>query len=189
MAYQEHCGLLQRESQQPIAMQVQLCAWPVTCVWPPQHSGVNSSDTQVLTLYNVTEEESGEYICKASNYIGQANQSAWLTVTQPSKGNARPRLQRCQGRKYTARQGYRQSRWPLTHLPSLSSLFSGALCCKWCHGKSQQSNWKYFGFCLYWKFPSFHACATLCPPNKGAFCALWRITYTLLPFKGFSAAP
>uniref|UniRef100_A0A8C8JA63 Fibroblast growth factor receptor n=1 Tax=Oncorhynchus tshawytscha TaxID=74940 RepID=A0A8C8JA63_ONCTS len=45
-----------------------------------KHSGVNSSDTQVLTLYNVTEEESGEYICKVSNYIGEANQSAWLTV-------------------------------------------------------------------------------------------------------------
>uniref|UniRef100_A0AAR2J0U5 Fibroblast growth factor receptor n=1 Tax=Pygocentrus nattereri TaxID=42514 RepID=A0AAR2J0U5_PYGNA len=49
-----------------------------------KHSGVNSSDTQVLTLYNVTEEESGEYICKVSNYIGQANQSAWLTVTKAS---------------------------------------------------------------------------------------------------------
>ncbi|XP_061117864.1 fibroblast growth factor receptor 1-A isoform X2 [Conger conger] len=47
-----------------------------------KHSGVNSSDTQVLTLYNVTEEESGEYICKVSNYIGEANQSAWLTVTR-----------------------------------------------------------------------------------------------------------
>lgn len=47
-----------------------------------QHSGVNSSDAQVLTLYNVTEEESGEYICKVSNYIGEANQSAWLTVTR-----------------------------------------------------------------------------------------------------------
>ncbi|XP_053480292.1 fibroblast growth factor receptor 1-A-like isoform X1 [Ictalurus furcatus] len=47
-----------------------------------KHSGVNSSDTQVLTLHNVTEEESGEYICKVSNYIGQANQSAWLTVTK-----------------------------------------------------------------------------------------------------------
>ncbi|KAJ3603477.1 hypothetical protein NHX12_028223 [Muraenolepis orangiensis] len=47
-----------------------------------KHSGVNSSDTQALTLYNVTEEESGEYICKVSNYIGEANQSAWLTVTR-----------------------------------------------------------------------------------------------------------
>ncbi|XP_041855035.1 fibroblast growth factor receptor 1-A isoform X2 [Melanotaenia boesemani] len=45
-----------------------------------KHSGVNSSDAQVLTLYNVTEEESGEYTCKVSNYIGEANQSAWLTV-------------------------------------------------------------------------------------------------------------
>uniref|UniRef100_A0A673C9L4 Fibroblast growth factor receptor n=1 Tax=Sphaeramia orbicularis TaxID=375764 RepID=A0A673C9L4_9TELE len=36
----------------------------------------------VLTLYNVTEEEGGEYTCKVSNYIGEANQSAWLTVTR-----------------------------------------------------------------------------------------------------------
>ncbi|XP_041956609.1 fibroblast growth factor receptor 1-A-like isoform X1 [Alosa sapidissima] len=48
-----------------------------------KHSGVNSSDTQVLTLYNVTEEESGQYICKVSNYIGESNQSAWLTVIKP----------------------------------------------------------------------------------------------------------
>lgn len=37
----------------------------------------------MLTLYNVTEAESGEYVCKVSNYIGEANQSAWLTVTRP----------------------------------------------------------------------------------------------------------
>ncbi|XP_051965298.1 fibroblast growth factor receptor 1-A-like [Xyrauchen texanus] len=49
-----------------------------------KHSGVNSSDTQVLTLYNVTEEESGEYICRVSNYIGQAKQSAWLNVIKHS---------------------------------------------------------------------------------------------------------
>ncbi|XP_058864689.1 fibroblast growth factor receptor 1 isoform X3 [Acipenser ruthenus] len=48
-----------------------------------KHSGINSSDAEVLSLYNVTEEESGEYICKVSNYIGEANQSAWLTVTRP----------------------------------------------------------------------------------------------------------
>lgn len=42
----------------------------------------------MLTLYNVTEAESGEYVCKVSNYIGEANQSAWLTVTRPlAKGN------------------------------------------------------------------------------------------------------
>lgn len=59
----------------------------MTCLYF-QHSGVNSSDAQVLTLYNVTEEESGEYICKVSNYIGEANQSAWLTVTRyGSTGN------------------------------------------------------------------------------------------------------
>lgn len=60
-----------------------------------QHSGVNSSDAQVLTLYNVTEEESGEYICKVSNYIGEANQSAWLTVTRyESTGNHHAAAQR-----------------------------------------------------------------------------------------------
>uniref|UniRef100_A0A8C1RLA0 Fibroblast growth factor receptor n=1 Tax=Cyprinus carpio TaxID=7962 RepID=A0A8C1RLA0_CYPCA len=46
---------------------------------------IQCSDTQVLTLYNVTEEESGEYICKVANYIGQANQSAWLTVVKNSQ--------------------------------------------------------------------------------------------------------
>lgn len=36
----------------------------------------------------MTEAESGEYVCKVSNYIGEANQSAWLTVTRPlAKGN------------------------------------------------------------------------------------------------------
>ncbi|XP_062832088.1 fibroblast growth factor receptor 2 isoform X9 [Anolis carolinensis] len=45
-----------------------------------KHSGINSSNTEVLKLHNVTEEDAGEYICKVSNYIGEANQSAWLVV-------------------------------------------------------------------------------------------------------------
>ncbi|XP_059756547.1 fibroblast growth factor receptor 2 isoform X7 [Balaenoptera ricei] len=45
-----------------------------------KHSGINSSNAEVLALFNVTEADAGEYICKVSNYIGQANQSAWLTV-------------------------------------------------------------------------------------------------------------
>nr|XP_020840905.1 fibroblast growth factor receptor 1 isoform X7 [Phascolarctos cinereus] len=48
-----------------------------------KHSGINSSDAEVLTLFNVTEAHSGEYVCKVSNYIGEARQSAWLTVTRP----------------------------------------------------------------------------------------------------------
>ncbi|XP_061491792.1 fibroblast growth factor receptor 2 isoform X2 [Rhineura floridana] len=47
-----------------------------------KHSGINSSNAEVLKLYNVTEADAGEYICKVSNYIGEANQSAWLTVLQ-----------------------------------------------------------------------------------------------------------
>lgn len=45
-----------------------------------QRSGINSSDVEMLTLTNVTEDDAGEYICKVSNYIGEANQSGWLTV-------------------------------------------------------------------------------------------------------------
>ncbi|XP_048362501.1 fibroblast growth factor receptor 2 isoform X9 [Sphaerodactylus townsendi] len=45
-----------------------------------KHSGINSSNAEVLKLYNVTEADAGEYICKVSNYIGEANQSAWLTI-------------------------------------------------------------------------------------------------------------
>ncbi|XP_036163521.1 fibroblast growth factor receptor 2 isoform X11 [Myotis myotis] len=45
-----------------------------------KHSGINSSNAEVLALFNVTEADAGEYMCKVSNYIGQANQSAWLTV-------------------------------------------------------------------------------------------------------------
>nr|ACE95861.1 fibroblast growth factor receptor-1 isoform IIIb [Squalus acanthias] len=55
-----------------------------------KHSGINSSDAEVLTLYNVTGADSGEYICKVSNYIGEANQSAWLTVTSPKVMEDKP---------------------------------------------------------------------------------------------------
>ncbi|XP_053306225.1 fibroblast growth factor receptor 2 isoform X1 [Spea bombifrons] len=45
-----------------------------------KHSGINSSSAEVLKLHNVTEADAGEYICTVSNYIGEANKSAWLTV-------------------------------------------------------------------------------------------------------------
>lgn len=50
------------------------------CVCGLQRSGINSSDVEMLTLNNVTDNDAGEYICKVSNYIGEANQSGWLTV-------------------------------------------------------------------------------------------------------------
>nr|XP_057914193.1 fibroblast growth factor receptor 2 isoform X4 [Doryrhamphus excisus] len=55
-----------------------------------KRSGINSSDVEVLTLSNVTEDDAGEYICKVSNYIGDANQSGWLTVIPAAEKNAEP---------------------------------------------------------------------------------------------------
>uniref|UniRef100_A0A671XBH0 Fibroblast growth factor receptor n=1 Tax=Sparus aurata TaxID=8175 RepID=A0A671XBH0_SPAAU len=49
-----------------------------------KRSGINSSDVEMLTLNNVTQDDAGEYTCKVSNYIGEANQSGWLTVCQYS---------------------------------------------------------------------------------------------------------
>lgn len=60
--------------------------WPLYCsLCLFQHSGINSSNAEVLALFNVTEADAGEYICKVSNYIGQANQSAWHLSYQNSK--------------------------------------------------------------------------------------------------------
>ncbi|KAM3862636.1 fibroblast growth factor receptor 2 isoform 2-T2 [Diretmus argenteus] len=50
-----------------------------------KRSGINSSDVEVLTLTNVTEDDAGQYTCKVSNYIGEANQSGWLTVIPANK--------------------------------------------------------------------------------------------------------
>ncbi|XP_035462521.1 fibroblast growth factor receptor 2 isoform X4 [Scophthalmus maximus] len=55
-----------------------------------KRSGINSSDVEVLTLTNVTEDDAGEYICKVSNYIGEANQSGWLTVIPALKKTPGP---------------------------------------------------------------------------------------------------
>ncbi|XP_077960652.1 fibroblast growth factor receptor 2 isoform X6 [Gasterosteus aculeatus] len=54
-----------------------------------KRSGINSSDVEMLTLTNVTEKDAGEYICKVSNYIGEACQSGWLTVI-PEAANRIP---------------------------------------------------------------------------------------------------
>lgn len=94
----------------------------VTCLYF-QHSGVNSSDAQVLTLYNVTEEEGGEYTCKVSNYIGEANQSAWLTVTRyEPTGNHHAAAQDHTGEAILGAPGYLgpyNSRQAVSLLPSL----------------------------------------------------------------------
>uniref|UniRef100_A0A8C4I8A2 Fibroblast growth factor receptor n=1 Tax=Dicentrarchus labrax TaxID=13489 RepID=A0A8C4I8A2_DICLA len=48
-----------------------------------KRSGINSSDVEMLTLNNVTEDDAGEYICKVSNYIGEASQSDLTPPTLP----------------------------------------------------------------------------------------------------------
>lgn len=88
-----------------------MCVSKNVCVCGLQRSGINSSDVEVLTLTNVTEQDAGEYVCKASNYIGEVSQSGWLTVIT---GNL----------------------WDLTHLHSLPTFRCGfigfdpdLLCC------------------------------------------------------------
>lgn len=152
----------------------------LTSVWPPQHSGVNSSDTQVLTLYNVTEEESGEYICKVSNYIGAANQSAWLTVTKHAytgktpptgayRGNKAIKNREAGGYSGTDRQTGEELSKQLganinTHLSLPPSLLfsSGAPDCEWCHGKTQQSWLEVFELSLM--LDSVFLSSSLCYP-------------------------
>lgn len=56
------------------------CSCLSVCMCGFQRSGINSSDVEMLTLTNVTDDDAGEYICKVSNYIGEASQSGWLTV-------------------------------------------------------------------------------------------------------------
>ncbi|XP_049592270.1 fibroblast growth factor receptor 2 isoform X5 [Syngnathus scovelli] len=55
-----------------------------------KRSGINSSNAEVLNLTNVTPEDAGEYICKVSNYIGEASQSGWLTVIPAAEKNVEP---------------------------------------------------------------------------------------------------
>ncbi|XP_048125496.1 fibroblast growth factor receptor 2 isoform X3 [Alosa alosa] len=55
-----------------------------------KRSGINSSDVESLTVFNVTEMDAGQYTCKVSNYIGEVNQSGWLTVIPVTKEPAQP---------------------------------------------------------------------------------------------------
>lgn len=55
-------------------------------IFPAQTAGVNTTDKdmEVLTLKNVTANDTGEYTCLAGNSIGVSHHSAWLTVVDGS---------------------------------------------------------------------------------------------------------
>ncbi|XP_017558163.1 fibroblast growth factor receptor 2 isoform X3 [Pygocentrus nattereri] len=55
-----------------------------------KRSGINSTDVEVLTLHNVSVDDAGEYTCQVSNYLGQVNQSGWLTVLTADLGIVEP---------------------------------------------------------------------------------------------------
>ncbi|XP_039607684.1 fibroblast growth factor receptor 3 isoform X3 [Polypterus senegalus] len=43
----------------------------------------NAEADAKLTLYNVTEQDGGEYLCRASNFIGSAEKPFWLQIHNP----------------------------------------------------------------------------------------------------------
>ncbi|XP_062375865.1 fibroblast growth factor receptor 2 isoform X4 [Sardina pilchardus] len=55
-----------------------------------KRSGINSSDVESLTVHNVTEMDAGQYTCRVSNYIGEVNQSGWLTVIPVTEEPSQP---------------------------------------------------------------------------------------------------
>lgn len=70
-----------------------------------------------LRLANVSERDGGEYLCRASNFIGVAEKAFWLRVHGPQAGNnSVPRL--------PARRAPAPAPWPCAHLhaPSCSLL-------------------------------------------------------------------
>uniref|UniRef100_A0ACB8F7K1 Fibroblast growth factor receptor 3 n=1 Tax=Sphaerodactylus townsendi TaxID=933632 RepID=A0ACB8F7K1_9SAUR len=40
-----------------------------------------------LNLFNVTEQDEGEYLCRANNFVGRAEKSFWLHIRKPDPGN------------------------------------------------------------------------------------------------------
>jgi len=72
-----------------VRVRVRVCVCVCVCV---QRSGINSSDVEVLSLPNVTQSDAGEYICKVSNYIGEATQSGWLAVVPGNRRDPPPPL-------------------------------------------------------------------------------------------------
>lgn len=62
-----------------------------------------------LRLANVSERDGGEYLCRASNFIGVAEKAFWLRVHGPQAGN--DSVPRCLARRAPA-----PTPWPCAHL-------------------------------------------------------------------------
>lgn len=47
----------------------------------------NNTEADVfLNLFNVTEQDEGEYLCRANNFIGRAETSFWLHIRKSKPG-------------------------------------------------------------------------------------------------------
>lgn len=69
-----------QESDQKSAQKGRISNFSSRCSF--QTAGLNTTDKdmEVLTLRNVSLNDSGEYTCLAGNSIGVSHHSAWLTV-------------------------------------------------------------------------------------------------------------
>ncbi|MEE6462718.1 hypothetical protein FKM82_001688 [Ascaphus truei] len=58
---------------------------PYVTILQSWRSEITEADAS-LTLYNVTEQDEGEYVCRANNFIGIAEEPFWLHIYKPTPG-------------------------------------------------------------------------------------------------------
>lgn len=66
-------------------LQLNTYACVCLCVFLQNLTSKDKEYVNRLTLFNVTEEDAGQYWCTGSNFLGKSKIPFWLTVRQPGK--------------------------------------------------------------------------------------------------------